>query len=82
MEYVNGLYHWSLSCVEYIPRDQQDSGLASYIRLLNTLEMFLDTIDTNQLPRTPPKIEYDEESVQPDCGRPSKVTPTKRRNMF
>ncbi|KAG0319296.1 hypothetical protein BGZ99_005192 [Dissophora globulifera] len=82
MEYVNGLYHWSLSCVAYIPRDQQDSGLASCIRLLNTLEAFLDTIDVSLPPRTPPRVEYDNEGVQPDCGRPSKVTPTKRKNMF
>ncbi|KAG9070413.1 hypothetical protein KI688_009750 [Linnemannia hyalina] len=82
MEYVNGLYHWSLSCVAYLPRDQQDSGLASCIRLLNAFEMFLDTIDTNPLPGTPPRVQYDEEGVQPDWGRPSKITPSKRRNMF
>ncbi|KAF8929852.1 hypothetical protein BGZ47_000844, partial [Haplosporangium gracile] len=38
MEYMNGVYHWSLSCVSYISRDQQGSGVASCIRLLNTLE--------------------------------------------
>ncbi|KAF9085964.1 hypothetical protein BGX27_003293 [Mortierella sp. AM989] len=82
MEYVNGVYHWSRSCVAYLPRDQQDSGLASCVRLLNTLEMFLNTIDTNLLPRTPPRIEYGEGSAQPDYGRPSKITPSKRNNMF
>ncbi|KAF8930878.1 hypothetical protein BGZ47_000344 [Haplosporangium gracile] len=49
---------------------------------LSITKMFLNTIDTNLLPRTPPMIEYDEESVQPNCGRPSKITPIKRRNMF
>ncbi|KAI1308439.1 hypothetical protein EDD11_004290 [Mortierella claussenii] len=66
----------------YLPRDQQDSGLASCIRLLNTLETFLDTIDTNPLPRTPPRVHYDEDDTQPDYGRPSKITPSQRKNMF
>ncbi|KAK3805479.1 MAG: hypothetical protein J3Q66DRAFT_422687 [Benniella sp.] len=38
MKYTYGIYHWSMSCVASIPRDQGDSGMASCIRLMHTLE--------------------------------------------
>ncbi|KAK3811372.1 MAG: hypothetical protein JOS17DRAFT_496159 [Linnemannia elongata] len=77
MEYAHGLYHWSRICTAYVPRDQSDSSMAGCVRLFRTLE-----INTNVLPRTPPRIEYDDEELQEDRGRPSKVTPSKRKNMF
>lgn len=45
-------------------------------------QAYLNQINTNVLPRTPPRIEYDDEELQEDRGRPSKVTPSKRKNMF
>ncbi|KAF9913632.1 hypothetical protein BX616_009802 [Lobosporangium transversale] len=43
---------------------------------------FLDAIDTDPTPRTPPRIELDDEQVERnDKGRPSKISPTKR-DMF
>ncbi|KAG0009498.1 hypothetical protein BGZ80_002336, partial [Entomortierella chlamydospora] len=80
MSYHHGIYHWAQSCSAYIPYDQQDSSrVTSCLRLLMTLQAFLDTIDLDPVPRTPPRIELDSEQVeQEDKGRQSKITPTKR----
>ncbi|KAF9542557.1 hypothetical protein EC957_001850 [Mortierella hygrophila] len=52
---------------------------------LYTMEYnYLDTIDTTAEIRTPPVIENDneEDRTAVDEGRPSKITPTSRANMF
>ncbi|KAF9899151.1 hypothetical protein EC991_009520, partial [Linnemannia zychae] len=81
MVYEHGIYHWSKCCVAHLPCDQTDAGrILPCLRLLTTLEDFLESIDTNIGPSTPPRIDYDdgEEHPQQDPGRLSKVTPTKR----
>ncbi|KAG0053429.1 hypothetical protein BGZ83_001143 [Gryganskiella cystojenkinii] len=81
MVYDHGIYHWSKSCSAYLPRDQTDTGcILPCLRLLTTLENFLESIYTNIGPSTPPRIEYDngDQLTPQDTGRVSKVTPTKR----
>ncbi|KAG0270143.1 hypothetical protein BGZ95_001787 [Linnemannia exigua] len=81
MVYDHGIYHWSKSCIAYLPCDQTDTGrIPSCLRLLTTLEDFLESIFTNIDPSTPPLFDYDDSDEHPlqDTGRVSKVTPTKR----
>ncbi|KAG0358636.1 hypothetical protein BGZ54_010343 [Gamsiella multidivaricata] len=85
MVYDHGVYHWAKSCVAFLPCDQTDSGrVMSCLRLLLSLEAFLDTIDADLCPKTPPRIELDhdvDEQADLILGRPTKITPSKR-NMF
>ncbi|KAF9343085.1 hypothetical protein BGX34_007246 [Mortierella sp. NVP85] len=52
------------------------------LELFQTLKDFLDTIATDREMRTPPLIEYDHDEGAIDEGRPSKLTPSTRANMF
>ncbi|KAK3810188.1 MAG: hypothetical protein J3Q66DRAFT_404949 [Benniella sp.] len=84
MEYVGGIYHWSRSCICYLPCDVNDgSRIFGCLELFQTLKDFLDTIATDKVMQTPPLIEYDDdEGTVLDEGRPSKITPSTRGNMF
>ncbi|KAG0271754.1 hypothetical protein BGZ95_000382 [Linnemannia exigua] len=81
MAYDHGIYHWSKSCIAYLPCDQTDTGrILPCLRLLATLDDFLESIHIDIGPCTPPLFDYEDVDERPiqDTGRISKVTPTER----
>ncbi|KAF9193612.1 hypothetical protein BGZ51_002900 [Haplosporangium sp. Z 767] len=85
MVYRHGIYHWAKCCTAFVPCELADSGrVVPCLRLLLSLERFLNTIDADPAPRTPPRVEVRSDAHEegsPPLGRTSKITPTMRR-MF
>ncbi|KAF9945095.1 hypothetical protein BGZ70_004046 [Mortierella alpina] len=70
--------YWNLA---NFAKDAIDDFLQQGVRITKVAAVQLfNTIDSNPLPQTPPRVEYD--GIQSSCGRPSKITPSKRKNMF